>query len=917
VASQEDINNQKKFNDEAKESLNTFGDLRDILESINGELGKKINRLADARKSYTTLGSIAQTLQNQEENLVRLTDRQLDKLASKAAIEQKAIETAAEKFQIENKSLLLDKNGVELNKSQLNLRLSKLVTDGKIKEEGKALLLAQSEGFEIEKDTVGLIQQQVAKRKEANKAMGVAGALLKGLNALSPELAKGLKLDEITKDMQEFADKAAESGGKVSRLKTLGVGLKSAYLNLGDTLTDPSVILSNMVIGFNKVDKAATSFQQMTGENMNTLSTSLAQFNGGLVTSAELIEAAGEVTKEFGINANAAFTIEEISEIASMTKEMGLAGKEAANLARLSKVNGSNIEDQNKAIIEGVNSGNKQNRTAVATGVVLRDIASASEGIAISYAGYPTKLAEAATAARALGMTLSDTDKIASSLLQFESSIAAEMEAELLTGKSLNLERARELALSNNLAGLAKELGSQGITTASFSKMNRIQQEAQAKALGMSRDEMAKMLMQQGLSLGMSEKGLSDAQKVALEDMKRVNAQERIATAVAKLQQALAPIVEIFANIVTNGYIIYSVMGVALLAKMPMLVASAKSLAGGFAAAWKNAKGLVSGIAQAVTGKGTEKLKGALMPKGTDKVNELSNKSKPGAGKGLKENLQGLADGLRSMGTGPVAKGALNLGLFGIAAIPSLASIPFLLFMGLTPLTMLETNMQFLAASLRSMGTGSVLKGIGNFSLLALASILMIPGSVGLLMFGGAAYVAAAGITVLTPALIALGTAMGTGVGALGLVALVGTAVGLGVAFALVGVGALAMGKGIQLAAQGFGMMVPHILSLVPAIPSLFLLGAALVSIGVGLASIATAGTLAIPALIALGAVGMVAGSLFGGGSESSESSEKSSMAGVEAKLDQLISIVSAGGDVYLDGSKVGKTLQLSTFKMG
>jgi hypothetical protein len=333
--------------------------------------------------------------------------------------------------------------------------------------------------------------------------------------------------------------------------------------------------------------------------------------------------------------------------------------------------------------------------------------------------------------------------------------------------------------------------------------------------------------------------------------------------------------VEIFANIVTNGYIIYSVMGVALLAKMPMLVASAKSLAGGFAAAWKNAKGLVSGIAQAVTGKGTEKLKGALMPKGTDKVNELSNKSKPGAGKGLKENLQGLAAGLRSMGTGPVAKGALNLGLFGIAAIPSLASIPFLLFMGLTPLTMLKTNMQFLAAGLRSMGTGSVLKGIGNFSLLALASILMIPGSIGLLMFGGASYVAAAGMGVLTPALIAFGTAMSTGFGAAGLSALLATAIGLGAAFALVGVGALAMGKGISLAAQGFGIMVPHMLSLIPAIPALFLLGSALVSIGTGLSLIATAGTLAIPALLALGTVGMIAGSLFGG-NEGNKSDEKS-----------------------------------------
>jgi hypothetical protein len=40
-------------------------------------------------------------------------------------------------------------------------------------------------------------------------------------------------------------------------------------------------------------------------------------------------------------------------------------------------------------------------------------------------------------------------------------------------------------------------------------------------------------------------------------------------------------------------------------------------------------------------------------------------------------------------------------------------------------------------------------------------------------------------------------------------------------------------------------------------------------------------------------------------------------MKAIEQKLDQLINIVSEGGDVYIDGSKVGKTLQLASSKMG
>ena len=387
-----------------------------------------------------------------------------------------------------------------------------------------------------------------------------------------------------------------------------------------------------------------------------------------------------------------------------------------------------------------------------------------------------------------------------------------------------------------------------------------------------------------------------------------------------------------------------------------------------------------------------------LNPKGVSEASKLSNKAKPGAGKGIKENLKGLAAGLRSMGIGPVLKGVVNLAAFGVASVPAIASIPFLLFMGLTPLKLIKSNMQALAAGLRSFGTGKVMAGIGAFTLLSLASIAMIPGSVGLLMFGGAAYVAAAGMAVLTPALVSLGTAMASGVGALGLAALVVAAVGLGAAFALVGVGALAMGKGIKLSAEGFAIMVPSILSLLPAIPGLFLLGGALLSVSAGLAAISITGLLATPALLAIGLatamigaglnlatpalsaiseiiptvtegfttmfnsvsanigpllllgpalLGISAGlaamgvtgllamptifaltalgsvseglsSIFGGDDDETQTTSKNNeMAGVEKKLDTLISLIEQGGDVYIDGAKVGKSLQLASSKVG
>jgi hypothetical protein len=73
----------------------------------------------------------------------------------------------------------------------------------------------------------------------------------------------------------------------------------------------------------------------------------------------------------------------------------------------------------------------------------------------------PEILAEAATQARALGLSLEQVDAIAGSILDFESSIEKELSFELLTGKQINLEKARELALNNDLVGLNRRIKKQ------------------------------------------------------------------------------------------------------------------------------------------------------------------------------------------------------------------------------------------------------------------------------------------------------------------------------------------------------------------------------------------------------------------------------------------------------------------------
>jgi hypothetical protein len=92
-------------------------------------------------------------------------------------------------------------------------------------------------------------------------------------------------------------------------------------------------------------------------------------------------------------------------------------------------------------------------------------------------------------------MTIQQAQNASKQLLNFEESISAELEAELLTGKDINLEKARYLALQGDSAGAAQELMRNVGSLADFQKLNVIQQEALAKAVGMTTDELTDSLV--------------------------------------------------------------------------------------------------------------------------------------------------------------------------------------------------------------------------------------------------------------------------------------------------------------------------------------------------------------------------------------------------------------------------------------
>ncbi|MEI7504387.1 MAG: hypothetical protein WCJ61_13995 [Paludibacter sp.] len=242
--------------------------------------------------------------------------------------------------------------------------------------------------------------------------------------------------------------------------------------------------------------------------SFNTFSNSI---NDALVNSQKLYESQIELGNQLGVMN--VLSNERLETDIRLKEIAGLDLETRSSLVEASVILGKNQKDIVSGVFAQVN-GLKQ-----ATGIqlnqkgILKEASSLGGYLGLSFAKYPEKLTKSLVTIKAMGLELKQLDSIADSFLDFESSISNEFEAQLLTGKDINLSKARELFLNNDLAGAAGEIATQVGSSADFMKMNRIQAESLAKAFGMSRDQLGDMLKKQEYMSLIGAKDTDNAQK--------------------------------------------------------------------------------------------------------------------------------------------------------------------------------------------------------------------------------------------------------------------------------------------------------------------------------------------------------------------------------------------------------------------
>lgn len=520
----------------AKDSGHELKNISSLSTQINNELkhtlvlqGKigneyiKISRIEAEIAGYTKKSQVLQS----HINLI------LTKQARDRKIQEKHADDIVSRYQKLNdiqknilKTQLEYNNAVGKEKGTLSSRLSreKLKYQKELDAINKEM---EAEGGGINKDltqrlvmlklqkatvesTADVLREDVEKQKEYNKwldssvkKLGVFGGIIKGLSKI-PIIGNVLDTKTILENMKEAALLPGSSKWSVFK-----EGVKSLGVELGRIFLDPLSSSLILFATFEKIVKLVFQFDKNITDTANNLAISKESalsiydtFRGIALNSTKYVENLnnsfltvtnqGKALNELQgtLGTNALLTEKTLQNQIFLTKQMGMSAEEADKIQRLALSNNKSSQDVLKTII-------KQNNSVISYRKIIADVANINGQLVAQYANSPELLAKAVVQAEKLGITLEQAKNASNFLLDFQNSIQAEMEAELVTGKQLNLEYARALALQGDSADAAKEMLSQVGSFQDYAKLNVIQQNSLAQAIGMSSDELTDALKQQ------------------------------------------------------------------------------------------------------------------------------------------------------------------------------------------------------------------------------------------------------------------------------------------------------------------------------------------------------------------------------------------------------------------------------------
>ena len=376
--------------------------------------------------------------------------------------------------------------------------------------------------------------------------------------------------------LEDLDAKARSTANSMSsQFKTLSKTMSSVFEGAFNAIKSPEAIFAALIAAAGQVNKEVVGLSKSLGLSYDEAQGVRQEFaqvafaaEDTFVSTKKLLEAQMAFNSALGFQGE--ITAKNSQTFAELNKRLGVSVETAAQLQLIAEATGEDFEKQKLEQYETVNAVSQQFGVSLDVKQVMEEVGKAGAYGLAQFQGSVTALTEGVAQAKALGISLDQVNSIAGKLLDFESSINAELQAELLLGRDINLEKARLAALNNDQVTLMEEINREMGDFNDFSNMNRIQQEAMADAVGMTVDGLSEALLKQQYA-GKTQKEITDlAGKEVADRVEMLTTQERFADSMEKLQGIVADIVagplgtmaEIVSGILGNSTALGGIMAV-------------------------------------------------------------------------------------------------------------------------------------------------------------------------------------------------------------------------------------------------------------------------------------------------------------------------------------------------------------------
>jgi hypothetical protein len=551
MATTPDIKNLNNDLEKAKES---FDELLFASRDFSNEIARAAKNVfnnkvqaSEQAKTFKTLASLSKEFASQISDITDGTKSISD--LNKVLIKQ---EETKKKFNVEYRQVLAQIEGTQgkINKEQAK--------------EQEELLNYYKEQDKVLQDQATTLDQVVERAKNIEGAFGGAGIVVEGLETVlnklgASKLTERLGISKAIVESRQFAANLTSgqtgtlgTGQKIAnQFKVLGNLAGNVGGNLVKSLGPVPLIIGAIVKiaqffvkSMFEASVQTAEFQRdmgLTADEANKVrsrtfdiaknSSLLADTQGRvLITQKQIVQSQKEIndaldtqidlTQDLGV-----FGQELLAQSSILRDNFGLGAEAIAEIDKEAIRTGDSVEDITKNTFGTIAAVGLEKGILLDVNKILSEATKIQGNLRLSFKGSTAEIANAVAQSKLLGLTLQQNASIADNLLNFEQSISSELEAELLTGRELNLERARLAALNGDFLQVGKEINAQGITYNNLQKMNLIQRKAIASAVGLSVDELAdatkkqeeyNALQARALTAGVK---ISDLEKKTLKDL--------------------------------------------------------------------------------------------------------------------------------------------------------------------------------------------------------------------------------------------------------------------------------------------------------------------------------------------------------------------------------------------------------------